>query len=256
MPTQEEINAARVELDIANDNYTALADRYNKYQAIFQTYANSTPEMQEKANSIMWRALEDYHKTQEQMRAAENRIQQAQNKVNDLNNAVAAQANLQSTQRWGQRRRQIPLTNDQLRLNEYLNAWYSVWNDGLIYSPSWNLVNQNGYNINNQWQFVPQSTVNRVEIEPNIRKPNSILRQWVQPSNNFYLESDPYKDFYWRPNPYSNNTLRWMAWNFTHNLWELNRTIIVPLFNSTTNALNRASDATGRFLVGRPNLNN
>lgn len=49
MPTEEQLNAAQVELDIANDNYARLADKYNKYNAIFEAYKNSSPEKQEAA---------------------------------------------------------------------------------------------------------------------------------------------------------------------------------------------------------------
>lgn len=91
MPTQEELNAAQIELDIANDNYAQLADRYNKYQQLFQTYASSSPEIQNRAAAAMWRALEDYYQTQEKMKAAEERIAQAQNTINSYNEIIANQ---------------------------------------------------------------------------------------------------------------------------------------------------------------------
>lgn len=97
MPTQEELNAAQVELDIANDNYAQLADRYNKYQQLFQTYASSSPEIQNRAADAMWRALEDYYQTQEKMRAAEERIAQAQNTINSYNEIIANQPAAQPT---------------------------------------------------------------------------------------------------------------------------------------------------------------
>ena len=49
MPTQEQINEANVELQIANDNYAALANRYNQYKNVFQSYANASPETQARA---------------------------------------------------------------------------------------------------------------------------------------------------------------------------------------------------------------
>jgi len=99
MPTQEELNAAQVELDIANDNYAQLADRYNKYQQLFQTYASSSPEIQNRAAAAMWRALEDYYQTQEKMKAAEERIAQAQNVMNNYNEIIANQPAQQTTTR-------------------------------------------------------------------------------------------------------------------------------------------------------------
>jgi len=91
MPTQEDINAANVELQIANDNYAQLADRYNKYQELFQTYAKSSPEVQDRAADAMWRALEDFYQIEEKMRTAEDRINLAQSVVNNYNNIITQQ---------------------------------------------------------------------------------------------------------------------------------------------------------------------
>ena len=91
MPTENELNAARVELEIANDNYEALANKYNMYQKTFEAYANATPEQQAKASGVMKEALANYEKLRLDMYAAEDRIQQAQNAVNALNEQVALQ---------------------------------------------------------------------------------------------------------------------------------------------------------------------
>lgn len=101
MPTQEDINAANVELQIANDNYAQLADRYNKYQELFQTYAKSSPEIQDRAADAMWRALEDFYQIEEKMRVAEDRINLAQGVVNDYNNIIAQQPVQQTVTRNG-----------------------------------------------------------------------------------------------------------------------------------------------------------
>ena len=154
MPTQEELNAAQVELDIANDNYAALADRYNRYQKLFQEYANSSPEIKERATEAMWWALEDYYQLQDKMRAAEDRIAVAQNTVNSYNE-IMAQQQATAQQQTRQKRRTITRpTNDELRLQQYLNAWYYIWDDGLMYTPTGIKVNQNWFNLNSKWQFV------------------------------------------------------------------------------------------------------
>ena len=88
MPTQEELNAAQVELDIANDNYAKMADRYNKYQKVFQSYANASPEVQARAKWAMQEALADFEQLKLNMYAAEDRIQQAQNTVNNYNEII------------------------------------------------------------------------------------------------------------------------------------------------------------------------
>lgn len=138
MPTQEELNAAQVELDIANDNYAQLADRYNKYQQLFQTYASSSPEIQNRAAAAMWRALEDYYQTQEKMKAAEERIAQAQNVMNNYNEIIANQPVVQPAKRriittqtpnWEIITQEVPNTI----ANNTVNDWVvTVQNGGLV----------------------------------------------------------------------------------------------------------------------------
>lgn len=147
MPTQEQINAANVELQIANDNYAALADRYNRYNKIFESYANATPEAQERARGLMQSAMKDYNQLRQNMYAAEDRINVAQNAVNNLNNQIAAaQAAAQQQaaiyRQWGQKRRAIipnnwyninndqqpVLTNEDLARKYFWNNWYYVVN--------------------------------------------------------------------------------------------------------------------------------
>lgn len=142
MPTQEDINAANVELQIANDNYAQLADRYNKYQKLFQEYASASPEVQDRATEAMWRALEDYYQLQDKMRAAEDRIAVAQNTVNSYANiqpAVVAPA-------WGQKRRQIVVPETVIEPAPTQEAvvpvwgfWWDGWvnNNGTLVSPDW-----------------------------------------------------------------------------------------------------------------------
>ena len=89
MPTQEELNAAQVELDIANDNYAQLADRYNKYKKLFETYANATPEQQARAAGVMRQAIDEYNQIRLNMYTAEDRIAQAQNRVNNYNSIIS-----------------------------------------------------------------------------------------------------------------------------------------------------------------------
>lgn len=131
MPTQEELNAAQVELDIANDNYAALADRYNRYQKLFQEYANSSPEIKQRATEAMWRALEDYYQLQDKMRAAEDRIAVAQNTVNSYNELLAQQPVAQPVNRWSRRK---------VNPNNYF--WWDWWtnNWGTLTSPDWQTI--------------------------------------------------------------------------------------------------------------------
>lgn len=104
MPTQEQINAANMELQIANDNYAATQDRLNKYQNIFEAYRNASPETQARASSLMQAALDDYNNLRMQQYANEDRIAVAQNAVNSINAQVIQQPTAVATT-WGQRRR-------------------------------------------------------------------------------------------------------------------------------------------------------
>ena len=104
MPTQEQINAANVELQIANDNYTSLANQYNTYRNVLQAYANASPEKQAAASGYMRDVMDNFQAIKLAMYWAEDRVQQAQNAVNSLNEVTVAQPTQTSTVR----RRQYP----------------------------------------------------------------------------------------------------------------------------------------------------
>lgn len=124
MPTQEEINAANVELQIAQDNYATLADRYNKYMNVFEMYSNAAPETQQRASNTMKEAMADFEKLKLNMYAAEDRIAQAQNRVNNYNNLVVNQPVARQ-----RRRTTTP--------NNYF--WWTWWtnNNGTLTSWNW-----------------------------------------------------------------------------------------------------------------------
>jgi hypothetical protein len=60
MPTQEQINAANAELQIANDNYASLANQYNTYRNVLQAYANASPEKQAAASGYMRDVMDNF----------------------------------------------------------------------------------------------------------------------------------------------------------------------------------------------------
>lgn len=97
MPTQEELNAAQVELGIANDNYAALANKYSQFQNMFAAYRDASPEKQALAAPTLDKALRAFEELKLDMYAAEDRIQQAQNRVANYNNLIANQARQQPT---------------------------------------------------------------------------------------------------------------------------------------------------------------
>lgn len=103
MPTQEQINAANVELQIANDNYAQLQNKIDRYNQIFEQYINASPEVQKKAANAMQIAIDDYNNLRLQQYANEDRIAVAQNAVNSINEQLVATPS--TTNYWGQRRR-------------------------------------------------------------------------------------------------------------------------------------------------------
>lgn len=178
MPTQEELNAAQVELDIANDNYAQLADRYNKYQKLFQTYANATPEQQARAAGVMRQAIDEYNQIRLNMYTAEDRIAQAQNRVNNYNSIIN-----QPTQPQVQRVQRRPATPTTVQNNTtYVTPTQRVV--GSNYVP-----NQNMLRIN--WVNTQQATISPAPTVPyeiqNVRnlRWNDYL-QWLKNLENNY----------------------------------------------------------------------
>lgn len=103
MPTQEQINAANIELQMANDNYAQLQNKLDKYNQIFEQYANASPEVQKRAANAMQAAIDAYNNLKLQQYANEDRIAQAQNAVNAINGQLAATPS--TTNYWWQKRR-------------------------------------------------------------------------------------------------------------------------------------------------------
>lgn len=174
MPTQEQINAANAELQIANDNYAALADRYNKYNAIFQAYKDANPEVQAKARWALQAALDDYQQLKLNMYAAEDRIAQAQNAVNVINEQLATTPSTMNY--WGQRRRTTtPPTITQSNSGGQ-QEMPSVLN--------WGLSPMSDYSrtlINNTKNIIPATPVTNINTTPSIsiQSPNVVPLRWV-----------------------------------------------------------------------------
>lgn len=181
MPTQEEINAAQVELDIANDNYAALADKYNQYNRIFNAYKNSSPEAQERASGLMQEALNNYEQLKQQIYAAEDRIAVAQNRVNSINETIAAQqtAAASPVYQWGQKRRTITYDNPV----------------------NWDMVTP--------WVQIPEKRENITQGNK-VKMTSTYVPNWTEPqySNTTIWNVD---NKYWVPPEIQE--VRWLRWN-------------------------------------------
>lgn len=141
MPTQEELNAANVELNIANDNYAQLVNKYNQYQNVFNAYVNATPEQQAKAKWAMQEALNAFQNLKLDMYTAENRIQQAQNRVNSYNETIANQSAPQPVVK---RRTVTPPNPEQTTFvnpNHYFGwEWWTNNNWTLVSPEGWTII--------------------------------------------------------------------------------------------------------------------
>lgn len=159
MPTQEELNAAQVELDIANDNYAQLADRYNKYKRLFETYANATPEQQARAAGVMRQAIDEYNQIRLNMYTAEDRIQQAQNRVNNYNSIInqPVQPQVQRVQRRPITPTQTPTPTTAQNNTTYIAPTQRVINSNYV-------PNQNMLRIN--WVNTQQATISPAPTVP------------------------------------------------------------------------------------------
>ena len=159
MPTQEELNAAQVELDIANDNYAQLADRYNKYKRLFETYANATPEQQARAAGVMRQAIDEYNQIRLNMYTAEDRIAQAQNRVNNYNSIInqPVQPQVQRVQRRAITPTQTVTPTTTQNNTTYIAPTQRVANSNYI-------PNQNMLRIN--WVNTQQATISPAPTVP------------------------------------------------------------------------------------------
>ena len=225
MPTQEQINAANVELQIANDNYAALADQYNKYQKVFQDYANASPETQERAEGLMQDALAKYEQLRLNMYAAEDRIQQAHAAVNRINTEVkaaqeaAAAAAIQARAywRWRYYGPEVVVETPQ----DINTAYYTPASSANI--PSWEQYRQP--TVSEAW--VRQSTYepNQSMMLNNSRESFGDVSQWKWTTTSDYLKNarNWFTTTYMNPNEVvyqSSSRLPWRnAWAKAGRAW-------------------------------------
>lgn len=104
------INEARSNLSAASDNYAKIQRELDRYNKIFETYANANPETQMRAASVMRQALNEYNWLKRQQQENAVRIYEAQNWVdyyNNNNNRVQTPVNI-----WQAQPSQAPSINE------------------------------------------------------------------------------------------------------------------------------------------------
>lgn len=104
MPTQEQINAANLELQIASDNYNRAQSRIDQYDRIFNSYMNMSDEKKRDPRivSAMKDAIADYNNLKLERTTNMERMNNAQVALNEYNAQAAAP---QVVNRWGTRGR-------------------------------------------------------------------------------------------------------------------------------------------------------
>lgn len=93
MPTQEQINAANLELQIASDNYNRAQNRIDQYDRIFNSYMNMSDEKKRDPRivSAMKDAIADYNNLKLERTTNMERMNNAQVALNEYNTQAAAQ---------------------------------------------------------------------------------------------------------------------------------------------------------------------
>ena len=81
MVIQDEVTAANDRLNKASNDYAALQDMIDRYNRVFETYANASIETQRRAASVMRQALDEYSNLKRQQQQNALRIYQVQNDV-------------------------------------------------------------------------------------------------------------------------------------------------------------------------------
>lgn len=201
MPTEEEINKANVELWIANDNYAALADRYNRYNRIFEYYKDASPETQRKAEWLMEQALADYDQLKLKMYAAEDRINVAQNAVNAINEQIAAaQQAATAVSKW--------------------NAWQTR---RVVRPTSTNVEQQT--TINTPFRWYQQTVRGNGQYVPN---PDLLKMNWIEPQTPITYNVTPATNTYWQGNVTGMNTPQEVSLQIVNKRPTLSQWSIIP----------------------------
>lgn len=225
MPTQEQFNAANTELQIANDNYAALANRYNKYQELFRQYTEASPETKEKAKDAIKRALDDFERTKLDMYAAQDRIQQAQSVINNYNNAIATAKQSMPTRKaitgnvWPNNTiitQEVPNTIASNNGNWTVSYTESDWT--VVTVPIWSVPLQNNpyFNLYNQYAQIKATWWDLWTFFNSIKEPVSQVHEWLKNTDLEPMQrSDFIYDWWLAIKNKMNNSNQW-SWTTTN----------------------------------------
>lgn len=82
MPIQQWINMATDNLKKASDSYADIQRQLDRYNKVFETYAQASPETQMRAASVMRQAINEYNWLKKQQEQNAIKIYEAQQRVN------------------------------------------------------------------------------------------------------------------------------------------------------------------------------
>ena len=83
------LETARNNLSVASNSYAEIQKQLDRYNRVFETYANASPETQIRAASVMRQALNEYLGLKRQQEENAVRIYEAQNWIDYYNNSPA-----------------------------------------------------------------------------------------------------------------------------------------------------------------------
>ena len=137
MPTQEQINAANLELQIASDNYNRAQNKIDQYDRIFNSYMNMSDEKKRDPRivSAMQNAIADYNNLKLERTTNMERMNNAQVALNEYNAQAVAQQQA-ATQRWWERRRVIN-PNPNPNPNNWFDTTWWINDYWTMVSPDW-----------------------------------------------------------------------------------------------------------------------
>ena len=81
------IDAARNNLSVASNNYASIQKQLDRYNKVFETFANASPETQIRAASVMRQAIDEYNWLKRQQQENALKIYEAQSWVDYYNNS-------------------------------------------------------------------------------------------------------------------------------------------------------------------------
>lgn len=127
MPTQEELNALQVELDIAADNEIRARDKIEQYEKVFTAITEMPAEKRKKLDTtVIQNAINDYKATKQSLDDNILREATAEFTLRQYQDAIAQQQATTQQQRTTTRRK---TTNREVPQEEIVEEWVPIYND-------------------------------------------------------------------------------------------------------------------------------